>query len=199
MSIRLLQPLAETGVAEAQFLLGYLFFTGANVSKPESRDWLERAASQDHPEATYWLACMGADCDFGPPDDDHGRRLLLRAAELGSPAAQRDLGCFYATGDSGFPKDQSSARNWYGLAAQQGHADAQYNYAFMLLLGEGGLADRERAYVSFRKAADAGKEEARRFLAENPYEKAEPGAAPNDGPATRLENSNTTEGPPSVS
>jgi hypothetical protein len=110
-----------------------------------------------------------------------------------------DLGCFYATGDRGFPKDQSSARNWYGLAARQGHADAQYNYAFMLLLGEGGLADREGAYVWFRKAADAGEEEARRFLAENPYEKAEPGAAPSDGPATQPGNSGVAEGPPSVS
>jgi hypothetical protein len=39
----------------------------------------------------------------------------------------------------------------------------------------------------------------RERLVSDDYEKAEPGAAPNGGPATRLGNSGVTDGPPSVS
>src|SRR2546426_10910174 len=52
-AIRLLRPLADAGQSEAQFLFGYLFFTGADVTKDDSRGWLQRAASQDHPDAIY--------------------------------------------------------------------------------------------------------------------------------------------------
>lgn len=138
---RLLRPLAEAGSSEAQYLLGYLYLTAADVDAHESRLWLERAAAQQHPEAIFHLARWRADDIFGPPDDEEHRTLLIRAAELGSVQAQRDLGCCYATGDDGWPRDPSLGRHWYGRAATSGHADAQYNYGLMLLYGEGGPAD----------------------------------------------------------
>ena len=77
-AIRLLRPLADAGQSEAQFLFGYLFFTGADVTKDDSRVWLQRAASQDHPDAIYYLACLDDTLDFGPPEDDSRRALLVR-------------------------------------------------------------------------------------------------------------------------
>src|SRR5215831_3122788 len=90
----LLRPLAGDGVTEAEFLMGYLLFTSAAVTKEESRTWLERAAVKDHPEALYYLSKLGQSIDFGPPEDEPHKCLLVRSAELGLPQAQRDLGCF---------------------------------------------------------------------------------------------------------
>src|SRR5712672_2210566 len=92
-AIDLLRPLARDGCTEAEFLMGYLFFTSAEVTKDESRVWLERAAAKDHPGALYHLSGLGQMIDFGPPEDDTHGRLLIRAAELGLSQAQRDLGC----------------------------------------------------------------------------------------------------------
>jgi len=156
LATQLLRPLADDGQAAAQYLLGYLFFTSADVAKDDSRAWLQRAAAQDHPEALYHLACLGDQFDFGPPEDETRRALLVRAAELGAAEAQRDLGCFYATGDDGFPKDEALGRLWYGRAAAQNHVDAQYNYGSMLLYGEGGPADPETGKDLIRRAAAQG-------------------------------------------
>jgi TPR repeat protein len=137
----LLRPLADAGSAEAQYLIGYLYFTSADVDAHESRQWLERAAAQQYPEAIFHLACWRTDGLFAPPNDETHRTLLIRAAELGSIQAQRDLGCCFATGDDGWPLDPALGRLWYGRAAASGHADAQYNYGLMLLYGEGGPVD----------------------------------------------------------
>jgi hypothetical protein len=155
-AIQLLRPLAESGLAGAQYLLGSLYFTSADVDPRESHDWLQRAADQSHPTALYDLARWQDGTAGPPPSEDYYRSLLLRAAELGSADAQRALGCFYATGDDGFPKDEVLGRLWYGRAAAQGHADAQYNYGTMLLYGEGGPADREAAKDFIRRAAAQG-------------------------------------------
>jgi len=171
-AIRLLRPPADAGQSEAQFLFGYLFFTGADVTKDDSRVWLQRAASQDHPDAIYYLACLGDTLDFGPPEADSRRALLVRAAELGSAMAQRDLGCFYATGEEGFPKDETLGRLWYSRAAAQGHADAQYNYGSMLLYGEGGPADPRTGKDLIRLAAAKGNPCAVGFMQNNPDENA---------------------------
>src|SRR5436190_12351849 len=79
----LLRPLAHADMADAEFLMGYLFFTSADVTKHDSRAWLERAAAKSHPEALYYLARLGPTIDFGPPEDDVHRVFLVRAAELG--------------------------------------------------------------------------------------------------------------------
>lgn len=151
-ALELLRPHAEAGVLEAQFLMGFLYFTSAEGTKADSLAWLERAASRDHPGALYYFACSGDQYDFCPPEDERRRRLLVRSAELGYPDAQRDLGCSYATGDYGFPKDEALGRLWYGRAAEQGHTDAQYNYGLMLLHGEGGPADPEAGLEWVRRA-----------------------------------------------
>jgi TPR repeat protein len=162
----LLQPLAQSGLTEAEFLMGFLYFTSANVTKQESRVWLERAAAKDHAEALFYLACLGRNIDFGQPEDDVHRGFLVRAAELGLAKAQRDLGCYYAIGGGAFAKDETLARLWYRRAAEQGHADAQYNYGLMLLHGEGGSAEPKAGIEWVRRAAARGNSGATHFLSQ---------------------------------
>lgn len=167
-AIELLRPLANAGDADAEFLMGYLYFTSADVAKHDSLAWLERAAAKNHPEALYYLAGLGSTIDFGPPEDDSHRTLLVRAAELGLAQAQRDLGCYYAIGEGCFRKDEALSRLWYGRAAEQGHADAQYNYGLMLLHGEGGPAEPDAGIEWVRRSARQGDSGATHFLSQIP-------------------------------
>jgi len=48
-----------------------------------------------------------------PPQDAEHAALLIRAAELGSIQAQRDLGCEYATGDDVIAQNLVLARLCY--------------------------------------------------------------------------------------
>jgi TPR repeat protein len=134
-----LLPLAEDGNCNAQFLLGYLYFTSADVSYTESISWLTKAAGQEHPEACYYLSM-----DVGKPNclNLEDRKIYLeKAAVLGCVEAQRDMGFVHATGQMGFVKDLNKSRDWYFKAAQHGDSDAQYNLGFMLVYGEGGEKD----------------------------------------------------------
>lgn len=164
-AIRILRPLAESGLAEAQYLLGSLHFTSAEVDPGESHNWLLRAAAQNHPTAFYDLA-RWQDDTVGPQNEDYYRSMFLRAAELGSVDAWSFLGCAYATGDNGFPRDGAIARQWYLRAAERGDAYAQYNYGAMLYDGEGGPADPKAGLEWIRRAAAGGEEGAIHFLSQ---------------------------------
>lgn len=142
----ILEPLAQKGEAQAQFMLGNLYYLGADVSWEDALRWMELAAEQDHPEALYCLASTGFEAEVGevawrPPESEADCKRLVRAAELGSAQAQRDLGAFYCVGEGGFSEDEVQGRHWYLQAAEQGHIDAQYNLGMMLLEGEGGDVD----------------------------------------------------------
>ena len=164
LAVQLLRGPADSGSAEAQYLLGYLYFTSADVDPAESRQWFERAAAQQHAEALFHLSNWHDDGTTGPPDTEHRRTLLVRAAELGLLQAQRDLGCYYAIGEGGFPLDLRLGRMWYSRAAKRGHADAQYNYGLMVIGGEGGPADRRSGLEWVRRAAAQNDEAALHYL-----------------------------------
>ena len=123
--------------------MGYLHFTGAEVDPAWAKEWLQKAAAQDHAEACYKLSLWIDDDHTGPPVEEAGWQLLHKAAELGSAEAQYDLGAMYATGDSGLPLDAEQSRMWYTRAAEQGNIEAQYNLGLMWLDGEGGPVDTQ--------------------------------------------------------
>ena len=65
----------------------------------------------------------------------------------------------YANGQ-GVPHDDGLAVFWYGQAAEQGHALAQYNLGGMYSSGRGVPRDAVRSYMWMLLAADAGDETA---------------------------------------
>jgi hypothetical protein len=157
------RPHVDQGDAEAQFrmaeaYLDYGFDEGAEKDR-EMRNLLRTAAEKDHPDATYRLCNSyeeGAERDA----------LLLKAGELGSIEAQRDLGALYATGDWTGPKDPALGAEWYRKAAERGHPDAQYNLGFMHLLGEGVPSDPEEGLRWLHLSADQGEGFSFRLLAD---------------------------------
>lgn len=64
------------------------------------------------------------------------RYWLVKAAELGDMASQRDLGWCCHEG-AGMPVDYAAAVRWYRAAAKQGDAKAQYNLGLSYLDGDG--------------------------------------------------------------
>jgi TPR repeat protein len=147
--------------AEFHLALYYLFY-GFHQEPPvraEMEELLRTAAGRDHPDAVYFLSQLSPN---GPQRD----ALLRKSAELGSLEGQRDLGAKFATGDWTGPQDLVRATHWYRLAAERGHADAQYNLGFMYLLGEGVSADPVEGLRWLHLAADQAEEAAFRLLAD---------------------------------
>jgi TPR repeat protein len=148
---------------EAQFRLAYYYLFYSFDEEPQTRAEMEKllrtAAELDHPDAIYWLSHLY-------PNGTERDALLVKAGELGSREAQRDLGALYATGGWTGPHDAVRAAEWYRRAAERGHADAQYNLGFMYLLGEGVTSDAAEGLRWLRLAADQGEESSFRLLAD---------------------------------
>jgi TPR repeat protein len=119
------------------------------------------AAAKDHPDAIWFLVTGQTHPRETNPDFE---RLLLRAGQLGSVNAQRELGVMYATGDWSGPKDLAEAARWYRLAAEKGNAESQYDPGFMLLLGEGAPKDNEEGVMWLARAGELGEYKAFRLL-----------------------------------
>lgn len=163
-ALAILRPRAARGEAEAQFLLGYLFFTEAPLEQEEAAGWMARAAAQRHPDALYYDACFRVPpvdgVLFGQPDDRARWEQTLLAAELGSEEARSALGGAFATADSDpemhfpWPADHTASRRWYALAAEQGDPDAQYSLGVRWLRGDGGPADAPTGIAWLTRAAE---------------------------------------------
>uniref|UniRef100_A0A7S4E0T1 Uncharacterized protein n=1 Tax=Lotharella globosa TaxID=91324 RepID=A0A7S4E0T1_9EUKA len=78
--------------------------------------------------------------------------LLSKAAELGHPRGQRDLGVWHEV----IKKDAKQAIRWYSKAAEQGDAEAMFYLALCYGNGRGAPQDDKKAVSWHRKAADQG-------------------------------------------
>ncbi len=125
------------------------------------KELLKDAAAKDHPDAIWFLA--GRESQDWETDPNYAQQIL-RAGELGSVNAQRQLGVMHATGDWTGPKDLAEAVRWYRLAAQKGEAKSQYDLGFMLLLGEGGPKNTQEGLMWLEGAGERGEYQAFRLL-----------------------------------
>jgi hypothetical protein len=157
------QPYVMEHDIEAQFRLAYYYLFYSFDESPQKRIEMEKllrtAAEREHPDAVYWLGHLY-------PEGAERDSLLLRAGELGSLEAQRDLGALHATGDWTGPRDPARAVEWYRRAAERGHVDAQYNLGCMYLSGEGVPSDPIEGLRWLRCAADQGDGQTLGVLAE---------------------------------
>jgi len=79
-------------------------------------------------------------------------RWYRKAADLGDPIAQYNLGVMCRSGQ-GVPQNNSEAARWYQKAAEQGDPDAQKNLGDLYRRGEGVREDARTAVSSYQKAA----------------------------------------------
>jgi uncharacterized protein len=100
-----------------------------------------------------------------PPDQAYGAfqrglyitalNLALPRAKEGDAAAQTLVAEIHSRG-LGVPRNEAEAAKWYAKAAESGVAEAQFQYALMLIDGRFAEKDPERAYELMQAAADAG-------------------------------------------
>ena len=93
-AFRLQRQAAQAGSASAQLRVGLQYLSGAEVDADpiEARKWLEAAAAQGDARALFALAGTYLEATYAETDMDLLLPPLARAAELGEPAALRQLG-----------------------------------------------------------------------------------------------------------
>jgi len=120
-ALREWQPLAEQGIAEAQFNLGLLYENGLGVAADGAAAvrWYRRAAEQNDRLAQAYLGEIYAKGLGVPRDDIEALRWYRRAGELGDAASQYNVGLFYALGRGVAPNDVQ-AFAWLTVALENG-------------------------------------------------------------------------------
>lgn len=81
---------------------------------------------------------------------------LMQKAQNGNAKAQTELGEAYRFGWLGLEKNANEAEKWYLKAAEQGHAEAQYELGWWYYVGPGVPKDNEKAEYWLRKSAAQG-------------------------------------------
>ena len=115
------QPLAKSGNAEAQNMLGYMYRYGQGVAQDfeQARQWYRLAADQGNARAQNNLGAMYRQGLGVTQSYEEALQWFRRAAEQGNGGAQNHLGLMYFEGE-GTTKDVIQAYKWAYLSAQQG-------------------------------------------------------------------------------
>lgn len=102
------------------------------------------------------LYLYGLHCDPPRPDPYRAEHHFSVAVEAGMAEAIHKLGLLNFRGAYGYRQNLSKARRLYKEAAEQGHRDALYDYAWMCRYGLGGERDITEAIKYFKIGAEQG-------------------------------------------
>ena len=119
-------PLAKAGNADAQHLLGLMYYMGRGVARDykQAFHWHEKAARQGKADAQYVIGAMYYTGNAVPQDQKLAVEWFRKAAEQGHPDAQHALGLMYRYHVAGMPQDVVIAYMLWNLAAANGHPHA---------------------------------------------------------------------------
>lgn len=120
-----LHPLAEQGLASAQFYLGLMYENGQSVQQDyqEAARWYLKAANQGHDGAQNNLGKLYEEGQGVEQDHIIAVQWYQKAADQGLSAAQFNLAEMYMNG-RGVRPNTDQAQVWYRKAAAQGHRKA---------------------------------------------------------------------------
>jgi tetratricopeptide (TPR) repeat protein len=132
------KKLAENGDVNAQFYLGYSYYSGKGVAGVtvdyvEAVKWFHKAADQGNATAQrligdfYYNGWGGVAVDYS-----EAAKWYRKAADQNEVTAECCLGDCYAKGQ-GVPQDYEEAVKWYRKAADQGDVSAQWQLGYFYL------------------------------------------------------------------
>ena len=156
-------PLSESGNADAQLLVGIMYFGGLGL--PESRnkafEMYTLAAAQGQPAAMHNLASMhyrgeGVGINFAKARDWN-----RQAAESGLTIAQHDYAAMLLSGIGG-SVDRGKAAYWFKKSADGGYPRAAFRFG--VIMGEGPNADQNISVRYLCRALKLGSKEAAQVL-----------------------------------
>jgi uncharacterized protein len=183
---------AANGDPTYQFILGQMYAEGSQVPQNynEAIKWTHRAAIRNNRNAQCYLGYLYLEKiglikraassrwyretsesfqtianlnQSSPREISEAARWFERAAVGGHTEAQCCIGKFYALG-IGVRRNDLNAMNYYRRAAKQGHRDAQFLLAEMLISGF--LRNYTEAFQLFKDSAEQGDCEAAYYLAQ---------------------------------
>ena len=154
-------PMAESGNAEAQNNVGYMYEEGLGVPQNYllAMNWYRQAADNELAQAQHNMGMLyhhgyGVAQNLG-----EAFRWFKMAAEQELAESEYMLGLAYEKGE-GTTLNYAEARRLFLSAARKNYTSAQMMYAFMLQAGEGGDSQPFSAYVWGKIAESNGSESA---------------------------------------
>jgi TPR repeat protein len=119
-------PLAKAGHADAQHLLGLMYYMGRGVPRDykQALSWHRKAAQQGKADAQYVVGAMYYTGNSVPQDQKVAVSWFRKAAEQGHAEAQHALGLMYRYHVAGMRQDVVLAYMLWNLAAASGNMNA---------------------------------------------------------------------------
>ncbi len=115
--------------------------------------------------AGWWFVGHAAACQAQQSEADHKLlESIESAAEKGDPGQECALGEVYFSSFLGLPQDYAKAVYWFRKAAEEDHAEGQYNLGGCYYRGQGVAKDYTEAVKWYRKAAEQGYDKAQNNL-----------------------------------
>jgi len=126
LALKEINPLARAGNADAQHLLGLMYYMGRGVTRDykQAFAWHFKAAQQGKADAQYVVGAMYYTGNAVPQDQKHAVTWFRRAAEQSHAEAQHALGLMYRYHVAGLPQDMVLAYMLWNLAAAGGNKNA---------------------------------------------------------------------------
>jgi TPR repeat protein len=126
VALREIVPLAKAGHADAQHLLGLMYYMGRGVQRDykQAMAWHRKAAVQGQAGAQYVVGSMYYTGNSVPQDQKLAVLWFRKAAEQGHSEAQHALGLMYRYHVAGMPQDVVLAYMLWNLAAANGNMNA---------------------------------------------------------------------------
>ncbi|HEV7815047.1 MAG TPA: tetratricopeptide repeat protein [Janthinobacterium sp.] len=119
-------PLAKAGNADAEHLLGLMYYMGRGVPQDykQAMAWHRKAAMQGKADAQYVVGAMYYTGNAVIQDQKQATVWFRKAAEQGHAEAQQVLGLMYRYHMGGVPQDKVIAYMLWNLAAANGSVNA---------------------------------------------------------------------------
>lgn len=126
VAYREILPLAKAGNADAEHLLGLMYYMGRGVPQDykQALEWHRKAAQQGKADAQYVVGAMYYTGNAVIQDHKQAVVWFRKAAEQGHPEAQQVLGLMYRYHIGGMPQDNVIAYMLWNLAAANGSMNA---------------------------------------------------------------------------
>ncbi len=175
-----IQTKAEDGDAQSQYLLGYIYYYGNNVSDENRNNdlvntdikqdinrafkWLSRSAEKNDPNAQYLLATMYQKGEGTEQNYDKAIKLLNKSAKQNNTDALMILGSMYYDGALGAKQNYedsfknyeqaANGRTWYIFGGITPNNHAQYLLANMYFDGKGTKQNYSKAMKYYKQSVE---------------------------------------------
>lgn len=163
------QKAADANNAEAQYIIGSLFYSGRGLhqSYSEAAVWYEKSALNGYAQAQSDLGEMNYRGKGIPRDYTKAAKWFEMAAEQNDAKAMFFLGGMYNSRNQGVQTNTLKTAELWRKSAALGYPNAEFYLGQMYLIGRGGITQNsDSAMIWIDKAANDGCIDAQFYLGE---------------------------------